>query len=143
MNGNYSPLRNQKKNVESYIVKNDFPVECNNLKFIKPLEKEAYAVIFEKVWALIRGGYSKIDGGTTYEVLNKVFGTSSNYIYNSKMGIFDIDLKKYEIKYKLFDEKLKDIKKLYKDIKKNDEIWIKKISEYPYNQQSIDPELAF
>ena len=136
-------FRHQNQNVESYIVKNDFPVESNNLKFIKPLEKEAYAVIFEKVWALIRGGYSKIDGGTTYEVLNKVFGTSSNYLYNSKMGIFDIDLKKYKLEYKLFDENLKDIEILYEDIKRSDKEWIKKISEYPYNQRTIDPELAF
>jgi hypothetical protein len=136
-------FRQQNQKLESYIVKNDFPVENNELKFIKPLEKEAYAVIFEKVWAVIRGGYGKIKGGKTYEVTNKVFGISSNYLYNKEMGIFDIDLNKYKLEYKLFDENLKDIEILYEDIKRSDKEWIKKISEYPYNQQTIDPELSF
>jgi len=130
-------FRQKNQKLESYIVKNDFPVENNELKFIKPLEKEAYAIIFEKVWAVIRGGYCKIKGGKTYEVINKIFGISSNYLYNKEMGIFDIDLDKYKLKFESFDEKL------YEDVRKSDMEWIKKISEYPYNQQTIDPKSVF
>ena len=54
---------------EHYIVKNNFPQKNQTLQFMKPLEKEAYAIIFEKVWAVVRGGFKHLDGGTTYEVL--------------------------------------------------------------------------
>ena len=77
--------------IEHYIIKNMFPTENNNnLKFMKPLEKEAYAIIFEKVWAVIRGGYEQIDGGKGFEVLNKVLGTFSKDLINKKMGKFEI-----------------------------------------------------
>ena len=44
---------------KSYIVLNKFPYDkvSKQLIFMKPLEKEAYAIIFEKVWAVIRKGY--------------------------------------------------------------------------------------
>ena len=62
---------------KSYIVLNEFPMcypiphdDCENhnfnnypqfpeLRFMKPLEKEAYGIILEKVWAVIREGYDK------------------------------------------------------------------------------------
>lgn len=39
---------------------------------MKPLEKEAYAMILEKAWAAIVGGYKNINGGRAYNVLNKI-----------------------------------------------------------------------
>ena len=82
--------------IEHYIINNMFPIEKNNdLKFMKPLEKEAYGIIFEKVWAVIRGGYEQIDGGHGSEVLNKVLGTSSKDLFNKKMGKFEINIKQY------------------------------------------------
>ena len=63
---------------------------------MEPLEKEAYAIIFEKVWAVIRkGGYENINGGYTYEVLNRVLGTDAKYLYNDNMKVFDLDPKDY------------------------------------------------
>ena len=52
---------------------------------MKPLEKEAYAMILEKAWAAIVGGYKNINGGRAYNVLNKILGTSCSCIYNNKM----------------------------------------------------------
>ena len=84
---------------EHYIVKNNFPTDkIHNLKFMKPLEKEAYGIIFEKVWAVVRGGYGKLDWGCTYKVLNKVLGTDCQTLYNNNMGIFNIDINAYHYK---------------------------------------------
>ena len=47
------------KRKEIYIVLNNFPVEEGELKFMKPLDNEAYAIIFEKGWDSKRGGYNK------------------------------------------------------------------------------------
>ncbi len=47
---------------------------------MKPLEKESYAIILEKAWATIYGGYE-------YNVLNKILGTSCRLIYNKNMKI--------------------------------------------------------
>ena len=81
---------------EFYFILNNFPVNKNKeLIFMKPLEKEAYAIIFEKVWAVIRGGYMKLNGGKTFDIFNKVLGTSATYLYNDNMKIFDLDANNY------------------------------------------------
>ena len=54
-----------------YNINNDFPINDNSeLRFMKPLENEAYAIILEKAWAAIVGGYKNINGGNAYNVLN-------------------------------------------------------------------------
>ena len=108
--------------LDNYIVKNNFPVNNDgDFEFIQPLEKEAYATIFEKVWALLRGGYNKLSGGFAYEVLNKVLGTSSSDLYNNNMGIFDININLYkdymkelnlQQKYDNIAENVNEIKKV-------------------------------
>ena len=60
----------------NYVINNNFPIDNKSeLKFMKPLENEAYAIILEKAWAAIRGGYNKINGGRAYKVLNQLLGT--------------------------------------------------------------------
>ena len=79
-----------KKEVEptTYIINNQFPIDNkSNLIFTKPLENEAYAIILEKAWAAIVGGYNNINGGRSYEVLNKILGTSCGRMFNNKMEI--------------------------------------------------------
>ena len=95
---------------------------------MKPLEKEAFAIIFEKVWATIRGGYNKLSSGTTYEVLNKVLGTSSQYLYNDDMKIFDVEPIDYYINkyYKSFE--YYDFYKKIQKVKESDYNWRNKIS---------------
>ena len=59
----------------TFYINNKFPIESNfNLKFMKPLENEAYGIILEKAWASLVGGYKNIDGGRAYKVLNKLLG---------------------------------------------------------------------
>ena len=108
---------------EYYIVKNNFPVENGKLKFLKPLEKEAYAIIFEKVWAVIRGGYNKIEGGNSFEVFKKVLGKSSDFFLNENMKVFDIDNNSKTYRDKIFIE----------NIKKSDIYWKNKISKMTNN----------
>ena len=58
-------MNNNKGQPTTFAIKNEFPVyNKNDLIFMKPLEKEAYAIILEKAWAaFIKGGYESIDGG--------------------------------------------------------------------------------
>ena len=109
---------------------------------MKPLEKEAYAIIFEKVWAVIRkGGYKKIDGGYTYEVLNRVFGTDATYLYNDNMKVFDLDPNDYiksmekigeKNKYS-YDEIVEIIKKI-EEVKQSDRNNINNIKQVRDNK---------
>ena len=82
----------------TFEINNKFPIDSkSNLIFMKPLENEAYAIILEKAWASIVGGYKNIDGGRAYEVLNKILGTSCKCIYNEKMEVLT---KKYRAQEK-------------------------------------------
>lgn len=81
---------------KTFFINNQFPVDYkSDLVFMKPLENEAYAIILEKAWAAITGGYKKIDGGRAFKVLNKILGTTCKCIYNEKMEILT---KKYRAK---------------------------------------------
>ena len=80
-----------------YNINNDFPINDNSeLRFMKPLENEAYAIILEKAWAAIVGGYKNINGGNAYNVLNKLLGTSCRCIYNKNMEILTNKYKEQE-----------------------------------------------
>ena len=129
---------------EHYIIKNNFPQKNEKLIFMEPLEKEAYAIIFEKVWAVIRGGFKYLDGGRASDVLNKVLGTSTKYKFNKRMGIFDINLNKY-LKYKNKNntKDYQDIEKKIQSIKESDRQWQKSIEEDFDEQNKIDPKDAF
>ena len=128
---------------EHYIIKNNFPQKNEKLLFMEPLEKEAYAIIFEKVWAVIRGGFKYLDGGRASDVLNKVLGTSTKYKFNKRMGIFDINLNKY-LKYKNKNntKDYQDIEKKIQSIKESDRYWQKRIEGFD-EQNKIDPKDAF
>ena len=125
---------------------------------MEPLEKEAYAIIFEKVWAVIRkGGYKKIDGGYTYEVLNRVLGTDATYLYNDNMKVFDLDPNDYiksmekigeknDESYEKIFEKIEEVKQSDKnninnikllDNKINSKDSFKKIREAEKNKGAI------
>ena len=66
-----------------YAINNDFPINNKSgLEFMKPLENEAYAIILEKAWAAIRGGYNKINKGRAFKVLNKLLGTKCKCIFS-------------------------------------------------------------
>ena len=98
---------NEKGKSSTYIIYNKFPIDNkSDLKFMKPLENEAFAIILEKAWAAIVGGYKKINGGRSYEVLNKLFGTSCGRMYNSKMEILTIKYRNQEKKEIEFISKL-------------------------------------
>ena len=117
---------------KSYTVLNQFPRDTDAkipiLKFIKPLEKEAYAIIFEKVWAVIRKGYCNINGGHSKEVFEKVLAGFSQIMYNNKMNIFDLKIHS-ETKQQIIHSK------------KSDEFWIKKIICLENNK--INPKDVF
>ena len=106
-------------------IKNEFPVDMKNeLIFMKPLEKEAYAIILEKAWAAsINGGYKNIDGGRAYNVLNTILGTSCSCIYNEKMKILTNKYRnqeRQEIDYinSLSDDQKEDPEIIFDEIKK-------------------------
>ena len=91
---------------KTFSINNQFPVDYkSDLVFMKPLENEAYAIILEKAWAAITGGYKKIDGGRAFKVLNKILGTTCKCIYNEKMEILT---KKYRAKEQKEIEYIKD-----------------------------------
>ena len=129
-------LRNENnKNPEHHIVLNKFPVKNNVLLFMKPKTNEAYAIIFEKVWAVIRGGYKKLEYGRCEEVFNKVLGTSSTTIMNKNMKQFDLDPKKYkEYKGSSSSRSLEDINKQIKNVQESDAKWINNFQNYSYNE---------
>ena len=136
-------FRQNNGTIEHYIIKNLFPIENNNeLKFMKPLEKEAYGIIFEKVWAVIRGGYEEINGGNGFEVLNKVLGTNSKDLFNKEMGKFEINIKQYiekkkpSMTYENINKKV--IKKQEADIH-----WQKFIEKNAKEEEKIDPKKVF
>ena len=138
-------FRQKEGNIENYIVKNNFPVNNDgDFEFIQPLEKEAYATIFEKVWALLRGGYNKLSGGFAYEVLNKVLGTSSSDLYNNNMGIFDININLYKdyMKELNLQQKYDNIAENVNEIKKCDKE-MQRIIQNDNNLKKIDPKTAF
>ena len=129
--------------IEHYIIENDFPQINETLKFMKPLENEAYAIIFEKAWAVYRGGYKELKRGHTNDVLNKVLGTTSKDKFNKRMGVFEIDVEKY-LKHinKYNEESRKDTLKKVQEIKEGDEQCIK-ILEKKDDKDKIDPKEAF
>ena len=89
-----------------YFINNDFPINNKSgLEFMKPLENEAYAIILEKAWAGIKGGYNEINEGCAYKVLNKLLGTKCKCIYNEKMEILT---NKYKDKEKKIIEEIKN-----------------------------------
>ena len=113
---------------------NNFPVVFNKkiyeLKFMKPLENEAYAIIFEKVWAVIRKGYKNIDGGNSTEVYKEVLGDCYEEFFNEKMKVFDLNqLDNYNNYYTIMQTK------------KSDELWIKYLDYYNYSK--INPKKVF
>ena len=139
---------------EHYIVKNNFPTECTHnlefiLKFMKPLENEAYGIIFEKVWAVIRGGYKFLDGGHEYDVLNKLLGTNCTDLYNKNMGIFSLDINAYA--QKMNDGSFNNIPKMsYQEIiqkvqekQESDKLWIQKIINIKDEALKIEPKKVF
>ena len=135
--------------IEHYIVKNNFPTEqIHNLKFMKPLEKEAYGIIFEKVWAVVRGGYNKLDKGYSYKVLNKVLGTNCNSLYNKNMGIFTININAYY--NKMINDYSNNMKKMsYNDLtkkikeKQDGDIYWQQIIKKKDEKEKIDPKTVF
>ena len=137
------------KGKEIHVILNNFPVENEELKYMKPLENEAYAIIFEKVWASKRGGYNKINGGKSCEVFNYVLGTSSNYLHNDNMKVSDLDAKtyrEYQRKSNVSDKDIKDIEdynKTIKKVKKSDIKMIKTLNKKKYENQKIESEKAF
>ena len=135
---------------EHYIVKNNFPTEnIHNLKFMKPLENEAYGIIFEKVWAVIRGGYKFLDGRHEYDVLNKLLGTNCTDLYNKNMGIFSLDINAYA--QKMNDGSFNNIPKMsYQEIiqkvqekQESDKLWIQKIINIKDEALKIEPKKVF
>ena len=113
----------KKKVNQDYYIENLFPIEPNGeLKFMKPLEKEAYAIILEKAWAGKRGQYKKLNSGRANDVLNTLLGTSCRPIYNQKMAILTTEYRNYEIdtiKYinGLAQNEKNDPEVIYKNIK--------------------------
>ena len=118
---------------EFHEIFNKFPIKNGKLIYMKPLENEAYAIIFEKVWAAtIKGGYKKLDkGGKSHEVLNKVLGTTSEHFYNDDMQIFDQESNGDPNK----DKKIQEVKE-------SDEYWKKEISR-DQNKKKINPKGIF
>ena len=116
---------------EFFYILNNFPVNIQKeLVYMKPLKKEAYAIIFEKVWAVVRRGYKNIEGGFTYEVLNRVLGTSATYLYNDNMKIFDLDPYDY-----IKRMKLPNTYSLYKEIAQQ----IQEVKESDINYINSNP----
>ena len=107
----------------AYIIRNEFPVDKNDdLIFMKPLENEAYAIILEKAWSAIVGGYKNINGGRAYKVLNKLLGTSCRCIYNEKMEVLtnrysEQEKKKIEYIKSLSSNDKDDPENIYNEIK--------------------------
>jgi len=143
-------FRQNDETMEHYIVQNNFPTEnIHNLKFMKPLENEAYGIIFEKVWAVIRGGYNNINGGLECNVLNKVLGTNCQDLYNKNMGIFDIDINAYYF-YKMNSNYSNNIPKIpydnlvkqVQEIKEGDICW-KQFIMTQKDELKIDPKTVF
>ena len=155
--GHFSPKQDKFKltfiqengNTKYYTVLNNFPVKEKELIFMKPLENEAYAIIFEKVWAVVRGGYKKIDNGKSCEVFNEVLGTNSKYLHNDNMKVCDLDAKTY-IQYKnqsnVSDKDIKDITDINKEIQKikdSDAEMIEKINNIKDKDKKIESKKAF
>ena len=115
-------FKNEDGTSEFYTILNEFPVKNENnntiLMYMKPLENEAYGIIFEKVWAAYRGGYKNLEGGQAHEVLDKVLGTSSEILYNDNIKIFNLESN---------SSLNKNNSKIQNAIKR-DKLWNKKIS---------------
>ena len=129
-----------------HIVLNSFPVVEKELKFMKPKENEAFAIIFEKAIAGKKGGYKNSVGGKSCEVLDLVLGTTTKYVHNDKMKVFDLDTEKY-IQYNsqtnVSDMDNKDINKELKKIKESDNKMIERINEIKKIDKKIESKKAF
>ena len=133
--GNYKvTFKKEDGKSKFYYILNSFPVEDRILKFMKPLEKEAYAIIFEKVWAVIRGGYKNLESGRGYDVLNEVLGNKSICLFNDNMDEFDLQPQKYiedkKLSYNFYDRINSKIQK----VKESDNYWKKEISNFNDNK---------
>ena len=139
-------FKKENGNTEYYTVLNNFPVKEKELIYMKPLENEAYAIIFEKIWAVVKGGYKKINGGQSYEVFNKVLGTNSKYLHNDKMKVCDLDPENY-IQYKnqsnVSDKDIKDITDINKEIQKIKDSDIETIKTINDKDKKIESNKAF
>ena len=124
-----------------YYILNSFPVEDRILKFMKPLEKEAYAIIFEKVWAVIRGGYKNLESGRGYDVLNEVLGTKSICLFNDNMDEFDLQPQKYIEDKKLSYNSYDIINSKIQKVKESDNYWKKEILNF--NDNKINSNKVF
>ena len=84
-------------------VKNSFPVyeKTGELVGVKPKSNEIFLMILEKAWALINGGYDKIEGGRT------------KYIFELFLGCKCDEFKKYNF----------NINSLYNSIQKNEQFF--------------------
>ena len=61
-----------------------FPFYGNQFVFAQPNSKEMYAILLEKAWAKINGGYSNISYGCIFEILLLLTGFPSEIIKNEK-----------------------------------------------------------
>ena len=59
-----------------------FPFLDDDFVFAKPVENELWAILLEKAWAKVNGGYSNIAYGSVYEVLLALTGFPSEFITN-------------------------------------------------------------
>ena len=61
-----------------------FPFYGDQFVFAQPNSKEMYAILLEKAWAKINGGYSNISYGCIFEILLLLTGFPSEIIKNEK-----------------------------------------------------------
>ena len=61
-----------------------FPFYGNQFVFAQPNTKEMYAILLEKAWAKVNGGYSNISYGCIFEILLLLTGFPSEIIKNDK-----------------------------------------------------------
>ena len=69
-----------------------YPMDGNDFAFAKPNNNELWAILLEKAWAKVNGGYSNIIGGIVSEVLLALTGFPSEYIKNISDSISPISL---------------------------------------------------
>ena len=69
-----------------------YPIDGDEFPFAKPNNNELWAILLEKAWAKVNGGYSNIIGGIVSEVLLALTGFPSEYIQNLSGSISPISL---------------------------------------------------
>lgn len=127
-----------------HIVLNNFPLEENELKYMKPKENEAFAIIFEKAIAGKKGGYKNSVGGKSCEVLDLVLGTTTKYVHNDNMKAFDPEKYiQYNSQTNVSDMDNKDIKKKLEKIKDSDNNMIEIINKIKNKDKKIESKKAF